>query len=122
MICILDCGSSKVPYIEEMVDEFCDFTTIPILEFSAERLQEFKGVIISGAPLLITEQNISNYLKQIEWIKSTSIPVLGICFGHQLIGLTFGAFGSRMKEDRDWQLIEAFEESILFKNYHRKLK
>lgn len=122
MICILDCGSSKVPYIEEMVDEFCDFTTIPILEFSAERLQEFKGILISGAPLLITEQNISSYLKQVEWIKSTPIPVLGICFGHQLIGLTFGAFGSRMKEDRDWQVIEAFEESILFQKLPQEVE
>lgn len=50
MILILNCGSSKVPYIEEMVDEFCDFTTIPILDFSIERLTEFDGVIISGAP------------------------------------------------------------------------
>lgn len=114
MILILNCGSSKVAYIEEMVDEFCDFTTIPILDFSIERLTEFDGVIISGAPLLITEQNISEHLKKVEWIKNTSIPVLGICFGHQLIGLTFGAFGSRMKEDRDWQTIEAFEDSILF--------
>jgi GMP synthase (glutamine-hydrolysing) len=122
MICILDCGSSKVPYIEVMVDEFCDYTTIPILEFSTERLHEFSGFIISGAPLLITEQSISIYLKQVEWIRTTSIPVLGICFGHQLIGLTFGAFGSRMKEDRDWQIIEAFEESILFQKLPQEVE
>lgn len=114
MILILDCGSSKVPYIAELVDDFSDYTTVPILEFDPVELDKYKGVIISGAPLLITEQNMDPFLDRIKWVKETNLPVLGICFGHQLIGLTFGAFGSRMKEDRDWQTIEVFEESRLF--------
>lgn len=114
MILILNCGSSKTPYIEELVDEFSDYRTIPILEFQADVLVEFQGVIISGAPLLITEQDVQPYLEKINWIKSTKIPVLGICFGHQLIGLTFSAFASKMREDRDWQTIEVFEDCPLF--------
>lgn len=114
MILILDCGSSKVPYIEEVVDEFSDFQTLPILEFDPVTLGNYSGVIISGAPLLITEQNMEPFLNKLTWLKETNIPVMGICFGHQMIGLTFGAFGSRMKEDRDWQTIEVFEESRLF--------
>lgn len=114
MILILNCGSSKTPFIEEAVDEFCDFKTIPILEFQESDLNEVKGVIISGAPLLITEQKMEPYLEKIAWIKQTSLPVLGICFGHQLIGLSFGAFASKMREDRDWQTIEVFEDCPLF--------
>lgn len=114
MILILNCGSSKTPYIEDLVDEFSDYRTVPILDFKSEDLDTIKGVIISGAPLLITEQNIVPYLEKITWIKTTSIPVLGICFGHQLMGLTFGAFGSRMREDRDWQTIEVYEDCPLF--------
>jgi GMP synthase (glutamine-hydrolysing) len=114
MILLLNCGSSKVPYIEQMVDEFCDFKTIPILELNEDDLLNVNGIIISGAPLLITEQNVQPYLDKLYWIKDAMIPTLGICFGHQLIGLLFGAFGSRMREDRDWQTIEVFEESILF--------
>jgi GMP synthase (glutamine-hydrolysing) len=114
MIFIIDCGSSKVPYIEEALDEFIDFRTVPIMDHQEKDLEGCSGVIISGAPLLITEQNMLPYLERLSWIKSTKIRVLGICFGHQLIGLSFGAFGSRMREDRDWQTIEVFEESILF--------
>gem|GEM_PF-2893009 len=29
MVLIINCGSSKTKYIEEIVDEFCDFETIP---------------------------------------------------------------------------------------------
>lgn len=114
MILILNCGSLKTPYIEEMIDEFDDFRTVPILKFQISDLDNVAGVIISGAPILVTEQPIQGFLEQLTWIKTTKKPVLGICFGHQLIGILHGAFASRMREDRDWQLIEALEESPLF--------
>lgn len=114
MILILNCGSTKVPYIEETIDEFSDYQTLPILDFTVEDLKDKKGVIISGAPILVTEQSIQKYLEKIQWIKETKIPVLGICFGHQLIGILFGSFASRIKECRDWQTIEVFEQSPLF--------
>jgi GMP synthase (glutamine-hydrolysing) len=114
MVLILDCGSTKVPYIEQAIDEVCDFKTIKLLSFQLNDLEGVKGVVISGAPLLITEQAIQPYLEKISWIKTTTIPVLGICFGHQLMGITFGAFGSKMREDRDWQTVEVVEECLLF--------
>jgi GMP synthase (glutamine-hydrolysing) len=114
MILIVDCGSSKVPQIEQMVDEFMDFQTIPILELEEEHLNDKKGIILSGAPILITEVDPGKYLERISWLKTTTLPVLGICFGHQLIGITFGSFGTRIREDRDWQEIESIENSPLF--------
>jgi GMP synthase (glutamine-hydrolysing) len=114
MVLILNCGSTKIDFIEEIVDGFCDFKTVPILDFNEQDIKKYSGVIISGAPLLITEQNIAPFLEKIIWVKNTTIPVLGICFGHQLIGLTFGAFASRMREDRDWQTIEVYENCSLF--------
>jgi GMP synthase (glutamine-hydrolysing) len=114
MILILNCGSSKTLYIEELVDEFSDFKTIPILDFTLADLTGKTGVIISGAPILVTEQEIGHFLKQVEFIKTTTIPILGICFGHQLVGITFGAFASRMREDRDWQTIGLLDPSPLF--------
>lgn len=114
MILILDCGSLKTQYIEEIVDEFCDYKTVPFFDFQLSDLENVIGVIITGAPLLITEQNVHPFIEKLTWIKQTRIPVLGICFGHQIMGLVFGAFASRMREDRDWQIIEVFEDCILF--------
>jgi GMP synthase (glutamine-hydrolysing) len=113
MIAIIDCGSSKVPQIEQFVDDEMDFKTFPVHEFQQDQHPEILGVIISGAPKLITEIDMTPYLKSFAWIKESTVPVLGICFGHQIIGLLHGANGAQMREDRDFQEIEFFNEHPL---------
>jgi len=113
MILIVDCGSTKVPFIEDLVDEFCDYKTIPFFDLNEEMTNQINGIIISGAPIMITEINMQRYLNHISWILKFDKPILGICFGHQLLGLLYGAFGSKMQADRDWQEIEAFVDCPL---------
>ncbi len=115
MIVLLDAGSNKTKYIESLVDNVCDVRRIPFLDIKEEDLAGAKGIVISGAPILITEVPTERFLAAIEIPIKSTLPILGICFGHQILGLHFGAEASRMKEDRDWQLIEAFEDSILFR-------
>lgn len=114
MILIIDCGSQKTPYIEQAVDLQMDFKTIGLKDATAASAEGMLGIIISGAPILITEVDPTPYLEQLSWIKTVSIPVFGICFGHQLLGLLHGATAARQREDRDWQEIEALEEHPLF--------
>lgn len=113
MILIIDCGSTKTPFIGDAVDIVSDYKIVHQLDFQLKDLENISGVIISGAPILITEVDTEPYLQRFAWIKDFQLPVLGICFGHQIIGLLHGAFASRMKADRDWQSIDSFEESIL---------
>lgn len=103
LIKIIDCGSSKVPQIGERLKELNCETEI-------QKLNEYHftneiGIIISGAPILLTESNPENYLISLAKILESNIPILGICFGHQLIGLHFGAKISRCDEDRKNQKI-----------------
>ena len=114
MILVIDCGSNKTKYIEQIVDEFIDVKPAKLLDFTPDDLKGIKGVIVSGAPLLVTEVNTSPYEEKLAWIKETELPVLGICFGHQMMGILFGAFATRMREDRSWQTVEAFIDSPLF--------
>ena len=114
MILIIDCGSQKTPFIEEAVDLQMDFQTIGLWDVTKSHTENKKGVIISGAPILITEIDYTKHLEQFSFLKELTIPVLGICFGHQIIGLLHGALPSRQKEDRDWQTIESLEEHPLF--------
>ncbi|NDB35423.1 MAG: GMP synthase [Flavobacteriia bacterium] len=109
-ILIIDCGSSKIPSLESVVFEFADYHTSPFFDVHPSQLSEYHGVIISGAPILITEENMLPYLEHVGWIKTTDLPILGICFGHQLIGLLYNASASRMKESRSLNEIEQFVE------------
>ena len=114
MILIVDCGSQKTPFIEDCINELGDYLTIPLMELNIDSIESCQGIIFSGAPLLITEINMESYLTKFQWIKELSIPILGICFGHQFIGMLYGAQPSKMKEDRDWQEIEPLEDDQLF--------
>lgn len=114
MILIINCGSQKTPYIEQAVDLQMDFKTVGLFDATAESAKDVQGIIISGAPILITEVDTLPYLEQLSWILNANIPVLGICFGHQILGLLHDANAARQMEDRDWQTIEALEEHPLF--------
>ncbi len=114
VIVIIDCGSSKTFRIDEMVYEFYDTRVVQLADFQLSDHDDAIGFIVSGAPILITEVDTSPYLKQLDWIKTSTRPVLGICFGHQLIGLLHDALSSRIKEDRDWQTIEILVDCPLF--------
>ena len=107
-IAIIDCGSQKTSFIYDAVDEFMDAEVIPMVDLNREYLQEFDGVIISGAPILLSEIDPTRYLIQFNWVRSWEKPLLGICFGHQIIGMLHDAHISRIAEDRDWQTIESY--------------
>lgn len=114
MILIIDCGSVKTPSIAHCIHEFMDVKTVKINDFREEMLSDYCGVVISGAPLLLTEIDPEHYLEKFRWLQIAELPVLGICFGHQILGLTFGASVYKQKEDRDWNTIEILEDDSLF--------
>jgi len=116
MICIVDCGSNKVSKLVQMVGE-CGFRTrtISMNEAKADAFKDDDGIIISGAPILLTEEKTASYLKRFDFLKTIDTPVLGICFGHQIIGLLYGAEITRCPDDRDWQNITFVNDSFLRK-------
>jgi GMP synthase (glutamine-hydrolysing) len=113
-ILIVDCGSSKVPEIEKMLAELSAETRkIKLDSLPDEDLDAYNGIVISGAPVLLTKEKKEPFLEKIKALKKYENPVLGICFGHQLIGLLHGAEISLCREDRDWQDIQKLKESAL---------
>ena len=100
MIALIDCGSLKTPEIAAQLDQYIDVQTIGLYDLSLDQLQAFKGVVISGAPILLTEIDPLPYVQQFGWVKEYTHPLLGICFGHQLIAQALG--GTVAKSKKGW--------------------
>ncbi len=76
-------------------------TTIQFDDFTHKIGTTYKGVIFSGAPKLLTQLEPEPFVARAQSIATGKIPTLGICFGHQLLGLLFGAEVYLGKEVRE---------------------
>ena len=52
--------------------------------------KKIKGIILSGSPMMLLKDDISQYNFDIYYMLNLDVPVLGICFGSQLLTLING--------------------------------
>jgi GMP synthase (glutamine-hydrolysing) len=115
MILIIDCGSKKTPAISTLVAEhYPNQKIVSKEEFSQSDIDDCTGIILSGAPLLLTQMDLEPVKKRFSFLKEVNVPVLGICFGHQLIGLVFGAEAFLGKAVRQLINVEILHPSPIF--------
>ncbi len=86
-IVILDCGGQYTKVIDRKVRELGVYTDIKPLGTKAEELREYNGIILSGGPSSVWSSGAPKYDKD---IFSLQIPILGICYGMQLMSEHFG--------------------------------
>lgn len=121
MICIIDCGTSWIEEIKNNVKKNNHlFTVIKLNKIKDYEFNLFQGLIISGAPIILTKANIKEYLNLFQFIKEINVPILGICFGHQIIGLLHGSKITIGKKIDKKEQIEIIQENHLFKEIKNK--
>lgn len=76
--------------------------------------EQTSGIIFSGSPVMFTETDPQAYIDQFAFVCEGKIPVLGICFGHQFLGLLHGAQIFRGKEVRTEINIHVVKEDLIF--------
>ena len=114
-IVILDFGSQFTQLIARRVRSKDVFSQIVSCHVEREEVLEYqpKGLILSGGPSSILEENSPRLPFDI-W--SLGLPVMGICYGMQLIGLDLGLeVVSAGDAEYGFTLIDAQSDHALFK-------
>jgi GMP synthase (glutamine-hydrolysing) len=64
------------------------YSSVPSADVLRKR---YDAVVISGAPLHYSADTLQSRLPHMQWVRDTTVPILGICLGHQNIALLHGA-------------------------------
>lgn len=115
MVLIIDCGYKYIYRLEELVDQYIDFKTVAIFDFEIDQIpKDTKGIILSNAQVSVHETNTENYQTKIKEIFKLEIPVLGIGFGHHLLGLCFDALTAYQPYTNELTEIGILEDTTIF--------
>ena len=121
-ILIIDFGSQFTQLVARRIRELGVFSEI----VSHKKIKNsnidksIKGIILSGGPLNVYEINKYSFDKR---IIENGLPVLGICFGHQILSKLNGGKVKQSKH-REFGLANIYKkkESLLIKNFFNNKK
>jgi GMP synthase (glutamine-hydrolysing) len=95
--------------------ELAQYDTIP------EKPDRYRGLIISASPR--GDNIVYDHLPYYQWIKDFASPILGICHGHQLIGVLHGSRLIRGEQGEDGvHCITIEKDSPLFAGLENNFK
>ena len=86
-IAVLDFGSQYAHLIAKRIRYLGAYTKIFSPSAKEYLLQDAKGIVLSGGPASVYSSDIPNFNSK---ILNLDLPILGLCYGHQLIAKEFG--------------------------------
>lgn len=109
VILVLDFGSQYTQLIARRIREAKVFSQIVPFNITPEQIREkgAKGLVLSGGPLSVYDKDAPHPHKE---IFKLGLPVLGICYGMQVITQIFGGKVNKCK-DREYGRAELFVDS-----------
>ena len=122
-VLIIDFGSQVTKLIARRTRELGVYSEIitPKNLLKIKEYQNVKGIILSGGPSTVTTKEFQSVPKE---IFEKKIPILGICYGLQLLSKLFGGKIKPSKKTREFGRAILFKQksSLLIKNYLNKKK
>ena len=122
-IIIVDFGSQVTKLIARRIRDLGVFTEIITLKDLKikKNFKKIKGIILSGGPATVTNKNFPNIPSN---IFDKNIPILGICYGMQLIAKNYGGKIKSGGKKREFGRValEENKDSQLTKNFFKNNK
>ena len=122
-ILIVDFGSQVTKLIARRIRElkvYCEIVNLKEFK-NINNFSNIKGLILSGGPSTVTKKNFPKISKE---IFQNNIPVLGICYGLQLIAKIYGGSIKTKQGKREFGKVQIIKKknSPLFKNFFKNDK
>jgi GMP synthase (glutamine-hydrolysing) len=83
-IVVIDFGGQYAHLIANRIRRLGVYSEIALPDTSPEKLKKYKGIILSGGPSSVLEHGSPTLDRA---VLELGIPVLGLCYGHQLVAL-----------------------------------
>ncbi len=102
-----------LPYIE-LIRDFSDYQVVPEDRFNLSLLKNLNSIILSGSPKMLSRNEFNKDILEI--LKEVEIPILGICYGHQLLAKAFGGEIGRHAEyiEKDEEIFILDKKDIFY--------
>jgi len=117
-------GRERVAALERCVEgNGAEVVPAELKDVSPRRFDRYDAVVLSGSPDMMTRPTtVSKFRPEVDAVLESKAPVLGVCFGHQLIAHAFGA--EVVKDKRDVkEMVETtvLQDDPLFEGLPRSL-
>ena len=112
-IVVLDFGSQYSHLICRRIRDFSVYAELVPYDISLKELKKLnpKGIIFSGGPSSVYDSNAPTPTKKIFQLQ---IPILGICYGHQIIVNNFGGKVKRVNKEYGSAVLSIDDSSDIF--------
>tara|TARA_Y100000741_G_scaffold187717_1_gene142841 strand:- start:204 stop:1763 length:1560 start_codon:yes stop_codon:yes gene_type:complete len=121
-IVIIDYGSQFTQLIARKIRECGVYSEIINISKIKDLTNDktIKGIILSGGPLTITKKKSAELKSS---ILDLNIPILGICYGHQILAKKFGG-KIKISKEREFghAIVKSNSKSSITKNFFKKNK
>jgi len=116
-------GPARFDYLLRTLNEITNepYTVISFRVFnpSLHITPDVSCLILSGAPVHFTPSEVDMYRTELEYLRVTELPVLGICHGHQLIAKAHGANMLSGDYILGFEKVQVLEPDVLFNGWKR---
>jgi GMP synthase (glutamine-hydrolysing) len=114
--------SSRIEGLQKVLEKHSKITVVPYGAIRSDyQVQDFDAVVVSGSEARIVKpQDKALYEGVLELIRNCNVPLLGICFGHQLLCSAFGAKTGTLPKPviNRFEQVRLIQTCDLFSGYH----
>lgn len=112
-IIVLDFGSQYNQLIVRKVRKLGVYSELLPYDTDLSKIDDIKAIILSGGPKSVYDNDYYIYNKS---LFNLNVPILGICYGMQLLVKDFGGFVKSSKREYGKQEIKILNNSLLTKD------